>query len=315
MCWSLDHGTIPIDCASCEFSDKSELDSNPAALLKILLPSKRIEQQRLCSPVIILYMDISLYLDRLRYFEPLKPDAQTLRGLHLMHMRNVPFENLDIARKRPIRLTEEDLWNKIVVQGRGGFCYELNGMFAWLLRQIGFQVTYLNARVFNEKDGSLGIDFDHLALLLEIPGQAERWLADVGFGDSFNEPLRFEERREQTQGLRAYRVDQATDGFVVWQRNYNGSWARHYYFDLQPRRFPAEYEAACLYHQTSPRSSFTRGSIISKATPTGRVSLENGRLIITENGLRSERPIENRAEYNALLKHYFDIVLDEESLR
>jgi N-hydroxyarylamine O-acetyltransferase len=226
-------------------------------------------------------------------------------------MQSVPFENLDIRRKRPIRLTEEGLWDKLVVERRGGFCYELNGLFAWLLRQIGFEVTYLNARVFNHRDGQLGIDFDHLALLVQLPGQPERWLADVGFGDSFNEPLRFEEPGEQAQGLRAYRLEQTPDGFVTWQKNYDGSWERHYFFDLQPHKFPEEYQPGCLYHQTSPLSSFTRGSIISRATPTGRVSLEDGWLILTESGQRSARPLENKTEYQKLLKEYFDITLHE----
>ena len=73
---------------------------------------------------------------------------------------------------------------KIVVHNRGGFCYELNGGFAWLLRQLGFEVTYLNARVYS-RDGRLGMEFDHLALLVSIAGSTDRWLADVGFGDSF----------------------------------------------------------------------------------------------------------------------------------
>lgn len=258
-------------------------------------------------------MDVPRYLARLEYFKPLQPDAQTLQGLHLAHMRQVPFENLDIGRKRPIRLAKEALWDKIVMQGRGGFCYELNGMFAWLLQQIGFQVTYLNARVFNGRDGTLGIDFDHLALLVQVPGETGRWLADVGFGDSFEEPLRFEERSEQSQGLRGYRIEQTSDGYITWQRNYDGSWERHYFFDLQPRDFPIDFEAACLYHQTSPASSFTRGSIISRATPTGRVSLEDGWLILTENGRCIKRPLQEADEYRDLLKRYFDISLSEES--
>src|SRR5512138_694480 len=133
-------------------------------------------------------MDIPRYLTRIQYFRPIKPDVQTLQGLHLAHLLHVPFENLDIGLKRPIRLEEEALWNKIVVQGRGGFCYELNGLFGAFLREIGFDVTYLNARVYN-REGKLGIPFDHLALLVQIPGQPGRWLADVGFGDSFLEPL------------------------------------------------------------------------------------------------------------------------------
>jgi N-hydroxyarylamine O-acetyltransferase len=253
-------------------------------------------------------MDIQTYLGRLQYFKPVKPDVQTLQGLHPAHMQYVPFENLDIALKRPILLTEEALWNKIVLQKRGGFCYELNGLFAWLLKQIGFDVTYLNARVYN-REGKLGIDFDHLALLVNIPNQSIRWLADVGFGDSFNEPLNFEERDEQAQGLRAYRLEQTAEGYVTWQKNYDGSWERQYFFDLQPRTFPVDYEQACSYHQTSPESSFTRGSIISRATPDGRISLEGERLILTKNGQRSARHLINEKEYQALLKEYFGFEL------
>ena len=221
-------------------------------------------------------------------------------------MLSVPFENLDIGLGRPIRLHAEVLWEKIVVQKRGGFCYELNGLFGQLLRQVGFGVTYLNARVYN-RQGQLGIDFDHLALLVQVPGESDRWLADVGFGDSFNEPLEFEERGEQAQGLRSYRIEQLADGFVTWQKNYDGTWERQYFFDLQPHTFPEEYEPACLYHQTSPQSSFTRGSIISRATPDGRVSLEDGRLILTKDGQRSQRLLENQAEYEQLLKKYFGV--------
>jgi N-hydroxyarylamine O-acetyltransferase len=253
-------------------------------------------------------MDISVYLARIQFSKPLKPDVQTLKGLQLSHMLNVPFENLDIGLKRPIRLTEAGLWEKIVLQKRGGFCYELNGMFAWLLKEIGFDVTYLNARVYSH-EGKLGIDFDHLALLVEVPNQPGRWLADVGFGDSFNEPLSFEEQGEQAQGLRSYRLEQTSDGFITWQKNYDSSWERQYFFDLQPRKFPVDYEAACLYHQTSPQSSFTRRGIISRATPDGRVSLEEGRLILTRNGQRSEYPVENKEQYDSLLKQYFDVTL------
>lgn len=253
-------------------------------------------------------MDALRYLTRIGSSEPIKRDAQTLRELHLAHMWNVPFENLDIGRKSPIRLDVESLWDKIVIRKRGGFCYELNGLFAGLLQQLGFEVTYLNARVYN-RQGQLGIDFDHLALLVQIPDQFGRWLVDVGFGDSFNEPLNFDDQGEQPQGLRSYRLEQAQEGYIVWQKNYNGAWERQYFFDLKPRRFPEEYEAACLYHQTSPQSSFTRGSIISRATPEGRVSLEDNCLILTRNGKRSEHPIESKVEYARLLKQYFDIML------
>ena len=174
----------------------------------------------------------------------------------------------------------------------------------------GIRGRHLNARVYNQQ-GELGIDFDHLALLVQILGQTGRWLVDVGFGDSFNEPLDFEKHDEQIQGLRSYRLEQLPNGFVTWQKNYDGTWERHYFFDLQSHKFPEEYESACLHHQTSPDSSFTTGSIVSRATPEGRVSLEDGRLILTQNGERSERRIENAAEYQTLLKLYFGITLQE----
>lgn len=256
-------------------------------------------------------MNIPLYLARIQYFKLIKPDVQTLKELQRAHMLNVPFENLDIGLKRSIQLSKEALWNKIIVQKRGGFCYELNGLFAGLLKEIGFDVTYLNARVYNP-EGNLGIDFDHLALLVQVPDQPGRWLVDVGFGDSFNEPLSFQERGEQVQGLRSYRLEETADGYIAWQKNYDGSWERQYFFDLMPRNFPIDYEAACLYHQTSPRSSFTRGSIVSKATADGRVSLEERRLIVTKNGQRSERPVENKDEYRVFLKQYFDVTLPKE---
>ena len=258
-------------------------------------------------------MNTAAYLERIHLTRDVEPDVNTLYELQVAHLQSVPFENLDIGLKRVIQINELDIWNKLIVNKRGGFCYELNGLFAWLLKQIGFEVTCLNARVFNSK-GDLGIDFDHLALLVGIPHQSKRWLVDVGFGDSFNEPLHFEARGDQIQGLRAYRLEQSSAGYVVWQRNFDGTWERQYFFDLQPHKFPEEYEAACRYHQTSPASSFTRGSIISKATVDGRISLEAGRLIVTTNGQRTERPLQDKDEFHQLLKAHFDITLSEETI-
>lgn len=253
-------------------------------------------------------MNIPAYLTRMNYSASVKPDAETLHGLQSAHLLSIPFENLDIGLNQPIQLSEEALWDKIILRKRGGFCYELNGLFARFLKQIGFDVTYLNARVFNREEKP-GIDFDHLALLVKIPQEPTRWLADVGFGDSFTEPLSFEMGNEQVQGLRSYRLEQTTEGYITWQKNYDGTWERQYFFDLQPHNFPDEYEAACLYHQTSPKSSFTRASIISRATPEGRISLEDGSLIITTNGQREERLVPDREEYQALLKEHFGVVL------
>ena len=254
-------------------------------------------------------MDTSLYLARIQYFEPIKPDVQTLQGLQFVHMLHVPFENLDIGIKRPIYLTEEALWNKIVIQRRGGFCYELNGLFAELLKEIGYDVTYLNARDYHVEDDTFGIDFDHLVLMVRTPNESTRWLVDVGWGDTFTQPLDIDNADWQEQGSRAYKLKPFRDGYQLWQRDFNGEIERQYYFDLTAHSFPTEYEATCNYHQTSPESIFTRKRVISRLTESGRITLDSNRLIITTNGQRSEHLVANNEEYLVLLKEYFGVVL------
>ena len=140
-------------------------------------------------------MDTAAYLARIGYSGPLDADAQTLRALQRAHLLTVPFENLDIARKREIVVDQERSAAKIVGERRGGFCYELNGAFAALLQSLGFRVTLLSARV-PRKDGSDGPEYDHLALRVDLE---QPWLADVGFGDSFLTPLLLEMDTEQKQ--------------------------------------------------------------------------------------------------------------------
>ena len=253
-------------------------------------------------------MDIRNYLERIGFDGPVRPDVETLFGLHRTHLLTVPFENLDIHLGKPIKLDEQALWNKIVLHKRGGFCYELNGMFAWLLRQIGYEVTYLNARVYNAS-GKRGREFDHLTLRVSISGEKANWLADVGFGDSFFEPLMFDYEGEQVQGSRAYRLENVDDGIDLLRQEHNGNWSRQYFFDLQARTFPGDYEASCNYHQTSPKSSFTRERVVSLATPDGRITLNSNNLTLTTNGKRIKRQLNGEEEFQEFLKYYFEIEL------
>jgi arylamine N-acetyltransferase len=182
-------------------------------------------------------------------------------------------------------------------------------MFAWLLKQIGFDVTYMNGRVYNDT-GKRGREFDHLTLLVKIPNEGSNWLVDVGFGDSFFEPLCFDFGGEQVQGLRAYRLNAVEGGFDLLHRDFEGAWKPQYFFDLQARKFPTEYEGSCKYHQTSPKSSFTRGRVISLATPDGRITLDSMNLTITTSGKRIKRKLEDNSEFQELLINYFGIELN-----
>jgi N-hydroxyarylamine O-acetyltransferase len=144
------------------------------------------------------YVDLTAYLDRINYHGPLASTAETLRELQVAHLLTVPFENLSIHARQPIVLDDDALFEKIVRRRRGGFCYEANGLFAALLRALGFDVKKLSAGVA-KPEGGFGPDFDHMTLMGAID---ERWLIDVGFGDSFREPLLIDERGEQRQGER-----------------------------------------------------------------------------------------------------------------
>jgi len=133
--------------------------------------------------------DVSAYLARINYSGSTVPTCETLRSLHHAHLLTVPFENLDIGLGRPIVLDEDALVRKIVERRRGGFCYELNGAFAALLQAMGFRVSLLSARVSREAGGE-SPEFDHLTLRVDLK---HPWLADVGFGELFLEPLRIED--------------------------------------------------------------------------------------------------------------------------
>src|SRR5271169_1958548 len=132
-------------------------------------------------------MDVEAYLQRIEYGGPRQPSAACLRALHRQHLFTVPFENLDIPLGNPISLDLAQLYDKIVVRRRGGFCYELNGLFCELLTAMGFQVQMLSARVCRAA-GGFGPEFDHMLLKVELE---EPWLADVGFGESFIHPIAF----------------------------------------------------------------------------------------------------------------------------
>ena len=257
-------------------------------------------------------MEINRYLQRINYRGPVSPTAETLRQLQVAHLQSVPFENLSIHANEPIILNDEALFEKIVTRRRGGFCYELNGLFAALLRKLGCKVEMLSAGVSNNQDG-FGPDFDHMTLLVTAPDKPnERWLADVGFGDSFIEPLLLDERNEQLQGDRAYRIDPENDHFVLLQRDRDGEWKPQYRFTLAPHIY-ADYEQMCRFHQTSPESHFTKARMCSLATPEGRITLSGLRFITTtRTGERLERPLSNEETFDEMLRELFGIAIKSE---
>jgi len=246
---------------------------------------------------------LSAYLERIAYRGPRDATVATLRALHLAHLYAVPFENLDIHLGQPIVLDQAALFDKIVTRRRGGFCYELNGMFCALLRALGFRVTMLAAGVAHET-GGYGPEFDHMTLRVDLD---EPWLADVGFGQGFRLPLRLNETAPQEQDGYAYRIIGEGGYRVLQGRAAEGAWKPQYRFTPQPHVL-SDYGECCLYHQTSPQSHFTQNRICTLATPDGRITLSGMRLIITSGAEKTERTLADAAEYAAVLRDLFGVV-------
>jgi len=254
-------------------------------------------------------MNVEEYLKRINYTGSLEVTPETLRDLQVAHLKAVPFENLSIHADEPIVLEEEPLFKKIVEQRRGGFCYECNGSFAGFLRALGFRVEMLAAGVAH-RQGGFGPIFDHMTLSVTL---AERWLVDVGFGDSFLEPLLLDSRVEQVQGTRSFRIDEDDKYLILLRRNEGEDWEPQYRFTTQSFGFP-DYEEMCRFHQTSPESHFTQNVICSRVTEDGRITLSDMRLVTTSGPqrIRHEQMLTTREEYDRVLRDQFGIVMKNE---
>ncbi len=243
---------------------------------------------------------VGAYLARIRAKRPLRPDAASLRELQQRHLHNVPFENLSIHLGEPIVLQVEPLLDKLIERRRGGFCYELNGAFAALLSALGFSVTLLAARVFGRE--GLGPLFDHLALRVDL---SDPWLVDVGFGTFSQYPLRLDVGADQNDPQGVFRLLEREHGDL--DLHMNGEPA----YRVEPRpRVLADFEPTCWWHQTSPRSHFTRSLVCSLLTETGRVTLSGRTLIRTVGNQRDEQVLESDPDVLAAYQDRFGIVLD-----
>jgi N-hydroxyarylamine O-acetyltransferase len=260
-------------------------------------------------------IDRTAYLNRIKYAGSVEPEAAVLHALQRAHLLSVPFENLDIHLGREIRLDEDSLFDKIVARRRGGFCYELNGLFALLLENIGFRVLHLAARGYND-DGTYGKEFDHLLLQVHAPDDPETaWLVDAGWGDGPLEPLLLLEPGLQRQRGRAFQLQPDGCHLILSEKKFDGSWLPFYRFNLHPFAL-TDFQAMCMYHQSSPYSIFTQKRLATMQHLDGRVTLSNRRLIVTrESGLRGsrqrqERELSGEDEMRQVLAGMFGIILE-----
>lgn len=241
-------------------------------------------------------MNVAAYLRRIGVSRPGKADLASLRVLQRAHLETVPFENLGAYLGERVELGEEALFGKIVERSRGGQCYELNGAFALLLRELGFRVELLGGRVA-ARTGHLGPPLDHLALRVEL---GEPWLVDVGFGRFSIRPLPLRGREPQHDPGGRFSLREAPHGDLDVLRDD----VLVYRLELRPRKL-AEFRAMAWWHSTSPDSVFSQGPMCSLVTCDGRVTLAGRRLIETTGADRRERELPGDSAVLAAYRRYF----------
>ena len=255
--------------------------------------------------------DTDRYLARISYDGPREPTFRTLAALHLAHLLHVPFENLHVFHRVGVRETVDWSYPKIVEQRRGGWCFELNGCFAELLRRLGFEVDLLSCRTFEPGTGGLSPDFDHLALLVRVG--ADAYLVDVGWGDNPLAVMPAENGEHDTRPrpsrieadgdvLRLIEHVERVDGEVVWELQYEAT--------RRPRTL-AEFSARSRYLQTEPGLNWTNGPLVTRATSPlgGRVTLSRDRLRVRADDLSiADRPVTGE-EWEDVLRASFGMTV------
>ncbi|MFI6852495.1 arylamine N-acetyltransferase [Streptomyces sp. NPDC050416] len=263
--------------------------------------------------------DLDVYLRRIGWEGERRADVATLRGVHLAHMRAIPFENLDALRGTAPSLDPADLVAKLVHSRRGGYCYEHNTLFACALEALGFRVTLLCARVVIGADSIASRPRTHMALLAEVPGEARPYLADVGFGaiGALPEPVPLVADVEFAAAGRRHRLVHAPhDGpLEMWLLQAHdagkGDWISQYAFTLEPFEKP-DFDVINWHIATHPRSPFSQRLYVQHLSTTRHLLLD-GRLLTEtrSDGTVTEREVTGEAEARRLLEEEFGITAPE----
>lgn len=253
-------------------------------------------------------MNLDNYFTRINYSGNTEPNIENLRAIHRAHMYHIPFENLSMFVPEPYQLNEEALFDKLVTRNRGGFCFEQNGLFAAILREMGYEVDILGAQVFNNERGTYSPSRTHMTLL--VTAENTRYLADVGFGNCFIEALEFDSIDIQSQDVGDFKLEQNDNDtcYYMYSQNMGADIMKlSYRFELTPYELP-DFEDALHYIITSPRSHFTHGRVCSMPNKHSRISLTEGKLIETTlNGERIETVVEHEDSFHELLETKFNI--------
>ncbi|KJZ49569.1 MULTISPECIES: arylamine N-acetyltransferase family protein [Pseudomonas] len=255
--------------------------------------------------------DPALYLRRLGFDAPPAPILETLRQLQLRHTGVFPFENLTTLSGEPVLIDLPSIEQKVLHDGRGGYCYELNNLFLALLQDLGFDARAISGRVvMGQPEGAWTARTHRLSLVII---NDVRYITDVGFGGMVpTAPLLLDTRAEQPTPHESYRIDLHIDGFTL-RANVAGEWRAMYIFDLQ-RQEDIDFAVGNWYVSTHPESSFVKQLMVARTGEGWRRTLNNGSFAIHRVGHDSERrEVADVQELIGLLSSEFGIRVPEQA--
>jgi N-hydroxyarylamine O-acetyltransferase len=246
-------------------------------------------------------MHIDNYLKRIGLDRPTRPDLASLVAIHRAHLLAIPYENLDVQLRRPVGLDPAAIFDKIVRRGRGGWCYEMNGLLDWALWELGFRVTRCAGAVLRETRGDVAIG-NHLVLKVEL--DEGLYLADAGFGDGPIDPIRIVPGEFTSHGFR-FRLSRV-DG--EWWRlsSFVKGGVDSFDFTLNAAG-ESLVDEQCRLLQTSPDSSFVKTLVVQHHTPSGVTTLRGRVLRWTTPGGNTDRLLESAADLTSALKSEFSL--------
>ncbi len=247
--------------------------------------------------------DIGSYFKRIQFDLCAKTDLATLRELHKQHVFSIPFENLDIHYGNPISLEPEKLFQKIIINKRGGYCFELNGLFQLLLEHLGFQVYSASARVLFDSEGVP--PRSHRLLIVDL--EKDQWLVDVGFGaNGLVEPIPLKVGVEHHQFKATYKLEPDQELGFIFKAKESQGWVSQYAFSLE-RHLPIDFVFPNYYHSHCADSMFTKKKICQLRTRQGKKRLIDRKLSISSNGQVHDTIAKDEDEYLKMLEKHFNI--------
>ncbi len=251
-------------------------------------------------------MDVKQYLDRIGFDAPVERNLAGLTALHRAHLQAIPYENLDVQLGRRVTIERPAIYDKMVNRRRGGWCYEMNGLFGWALAELGFKVARATGAVMRIAGGD-HMAGNHLVLRVDLPEGL--YLADVGFGDGPIDPIRVVRGKFTSNGF-DFALEEADPG---WWRltNHPYGGAPSFDFNLAPAD-EALLAAKCDWLQTQPDSVFVQNLVCQRFAGDGLVVLR-GRILrhVGPNGIRAERVLADASDLRATLARAFDLDVPE----